>query len=114
MKMALLKNCPPEAQAGVIGHELAHILQYTRLSQPRLLRFLFRYIFKKTRRGLERGADQAAVFHGLGHELFLHACYIRSIPGYIRQNPSLDNDYLKPTEIMAFLVNKADQNYSFR
>ena len=106
LQMALLKYCPPETRAGVIGHELAHVLQYERMKRPRLLRFLFLYLLKSARRKIERGADQLTVFHGLGHELFLHACYIRSIPGYLRERPSLDSDYLKPMEIMAYLANQ--------
>lgn len=101
MQQALLKNCPPAAQIGVMAHELAHVLQFSRQDKLGLTGFLMSYLFKYSRKKIERGADKLTILHGLGKELYTHALYIRSIPGYIQQNPSLEKDYLSPGEILA-------------
>jgi len=103
MEKALLKNCPLQAQVGLLGHELAHVLQFHRRGRLKLFLFLLLYLVKKGRKKIERGADLLTIYHGLGRELYLHAIYIRSIPGYIKKYPSLDDDYLKPEEILVHM-----------
>ncbi len=59
------------ALVGVIGHELAHIVDYTKKSAYSTAMTGFRYsTSKKYRQKLERATDIATVDHGLGYQLF--------------------------------------------
>jgi hypothetical protein len=109
MESALLKNCPLQCQVGVIAHELAHIKQFHEKGTFKLLTFLFSYLAKKPRKSIERNADILTIEHGFGTNLYAHANYIRSIPGYMEQHPELDQNYLKPHEILIRLLHKAGQ-----
>lgn len=103
VKLALFKNLPPDAQRAVIGHELGHVLQYQASGTLQLLKVAAGYANLFSRRKLEREADIAAIEHGLGHDLYVHAVYIRKIPGYIEKRKNIDTDYLKPHEILGAL-----------
>jgi hypothetical protein len=100
VKLALFKNLPEEAQRAVIGHELAHVLQFHKHSIPKMLGSSLSYSAKKARREVERAADLTTIEHGLGFELFVHAVYIRKIPGYTLERKNIETDYLKPQEIL--------------
>jgi hypothetical protein len=99
-KLVLFKNLPEEAQRGVIGHELGHVVAYQRSNTADLLKYSLMYSNMHLRRKAERGADICAIEHGLGFELYVHAVYIRRIPGYIELRKEIDTDYLKPQEIL--------------
>lgn len=99
VKDALLKNLPARAQIGVIGHELAHVVQYQSCNCRQLLTMLCTYPLPFVKRRIERDADWLTIAHGLGNELYAHAVYIRRIPGYLEERKSLSRNYLKPLEI---------------
>ena len=97
---ALMKHLTPEMRVSVLAHELSHIVQYEKCrSAASLLAMLGLYALPFCRRRIERNADKCAIERGLGEGLLAHANYIRSIPGYIKEQPSLDRYYLKPGEI---------------
>lgn len=101
MRSALFKNLPPNAQTAVIAHELCHVIQFNRLSSPALLVTLILYgMFPPMKKKLERAADEGAIVHGYGKELYEQAVFIRSIPGYIDQRPEIDKHYLYLDEII--------------
>jgi hypothetical protein len=52
---------------------------------------------------IERGADKGAIEHGCGQQLYKHALYLRSIPGYVEKRPAINKYYLKPYEILELL-----------
>lgn len=99
-KMALFRNLPEEAQRAVIGHELGHVVQFVQTNPAGLAGIALAYTNLKGRRKLERGADILAIEHGLGFELYVHAVFIRRIPGYVDKRKEIDTDYLKPQEIL--------------
>jgi hypothetical protein len=103
MEMALFKNLSRTAQLGVIGHELNHVIQFNRCSPGKLMRLLFSYLIPAFKKKIERSADLATIEHGLGRELYVHAVYIRCIPGYTEQRKDIEKYYLKPREILKFL-----------
>jgi hypothetical protein len=103
MRQALLKNLPIDAQVGVMGHEIAHVLQYHNMSRGQLLGSLVSYLQPSFQRKIERGADLATILHGLGKQLLEQAIYIRSIPGYVQQRKSINTNYLKPKEIRQYM-----------
>jgi hypothetical protein len=98
-RQALLKNLRFEAQVGVIGHELAHVVQFQRMNGIQLLNALASYLKPAFKRRIERSADLGAIVHGLGRELLEHAIYIRTIPGYVQHRKEINKNYLKPKEI---------------
>jgi hypothetical protein len=97
---ALFRNLPVEAKRGVIGHELGHIMQFSKQKLPTLLKTILKYSSPEETRKTERGADICAIEHGLGFELYTHARYIRSIPGYIEERKEININYLHPEEIL--------------
>jgi hypothetical protein len=103
---ALFKNLPHEAQLGVIGHELGHVVQYESLGTLDLLKTCILFLTMSKRREMERGADIQAIHHNLGKELYAHAVYIRSIKGYVEKRKEIDIYYLKPHEILQGLSEK--------
>ncbi|MGZ4036520.1 MAG: hypothetical protein ACXVPQ_01760, partial [Bacteroidia bacterium] len=98
-KDVLLKNLPFRARLGMIGHELAHIVQYESCSRAGLLAMLLKHAAPALKRQTERAADQATIDHGLGNELYALAAYIRRSAGYLRKNKVIRENYLKPAEI---------------
>jgi len=97
---ALFRNLSLSAQIAVIAHELAHVAYFQALSIPQLVKTLLLYPLPGTKKKLERAADDAAIKHGFGKELYEHAVYIRSIPGYTRERPEIYKYYLQLDEIM--------------
>jgi hypothetical protein len=96
---ALFRNLPQRAQVAVIAHELGHVVQFQECGRARLAKNMVLYAWKGYRRKLERNADAIAIAHGFGEELYEHAVYIRSIPGYTRRRPEINKLYLRPGEI---------------
>jgi hypothetical protein len=111
-EQALFKNLPEEAQLGVLGHELGHVLQFTELGVPSMIKRALGTNSSSEVRRLEREADISAIEHGLGFELYTHARYIRAIPGYVEHRKDLDINYLHPHEILESLP--AEQHNEIR
>jgi hypothetical protein len=103
MEGALLKNLPETAQVGVIGHELSHVVQFEKGGMGPVVKAIVGYSSNNAQREMERGADVLAIEHGLGFELYTHACFIRAIPGYVEQRKEIDINYLHPNEILEAL-----------
>jgi hypothetical protein len=103
MGKVLMKNLPLNLQVGVIGHELAHVVQYNSKSGAGLVRLMALYVLPKYKRKIERAADICTVSHGLGGQLLEHAEYIRQVPGYVQERPEIDENYLLPDEIREYL-----------
>jgi hypothetical protein len=100
----LFKNLPEEARLGIIGHELAHVVQYNRCSGAELLAVLLKYPLQFSfRKKMEMGADKIAIEHGLGEHLYYHATFIRSIPGYEEKRKKINKLYLLPDEIREYI-----------
>jgi hypothetical protein len=100
VRQALFKNLSHEAQLGVLGHELGHVIYYGKLSKKELFKIFFLYVSISRKREMERSADISAIEHGLGQELYTYALYIRSIKGYMNTNKEIDLYCLKPNEIL--------------
>jgi hypothetical protein len=105
MEMALFKNLSHSAKLGVLGHELNHVVQFKSRSTKELLKLLVSYTIPYFKKRIERNADIATIEHGLGRELYVHAVYIRCIPGYTEERKDINKYYLKPQEIFRMLKN---------
>lgn len=91
-------NCevPPDsatfnARVGVIGHELAHILEYEQKSSLAIVNIGLHYKNKKFKKNFERSTDQRAIDHGLGWQ-----CYDFAVFAFHYKNAS--SKYLKKKE----------------
>ena len=65
-----LDQVPFNAQIGVIGHELAHIIDYLNKNTFSLLITGFRYFFRSFRRRYEKQTDINTIQQGLGWALY--------------------------------------------
>ncbi len=65
----IMQRAGSAAVIGVVGHELGHILDYSRHSNMSLLKLLISYIPKKGRIETEKRADKIAIDHNLGKQL---------------------------------------------
>lgn len=64
------KDLTFNSQVGWIGHELAHILDYSHKNNSQLLAFITRYVSSKRElKKTECEADKTAIRHGLGKQL---------------------------------------------
>ncbi len=64
------------AQVGVIGHELAHILDYESKGSFRVVGNGLGYASKKFRTKFERATDQRTIDHGLGWQCYDWSYYV--------------------------------------
>jgi hypothetical protein len=99
----LLKNLPFDAQVGVLGHELAHTVYYLDKSALFLVGVAFRYPFASFRKNFERDTDKRAIAHGLGHQLYHYASFVRNAMRSHAKLPDsfeeVEDSYLSPEEI---------------
>ena len=66
----LVHTAPFNAQVGIFGHELAHILDYKEKSNCRMIGFAIGYLNREKRRQTERKTDSLTIAHGLGWQLY--------------------------------------------
>ncbi len=76
LKNAILLFVPINAQIGVIGHELAHIIDYQHKSIYGIISTGFGYFFTSYKSALEKRVDLIAINHGLKKELIEFSNYV--------------------------------------
>ncbi|HET6245315.1 MAG: hypothetical protein H0V01_04320 [Bacteroidetes bacterium] len=69
-KGLLLSDIPFNAQVGIVGHELAHILYYTKTSSWRIILDGILYYSKSFRAKFEQDTDKVAIDRGLGWQVY--------------------------------------------
>lgn len=72
----LLENVPFNAQVGVIGHEIAHIVDYESKSLFGIIRTGLHYLVDDKKRELEHYIDALTASRGLGWQLYDWASYV--------------------------------------
>jgi len=65
----IVQRITPSAFDGVVGHELGHIVDYSKHSNWGLTKLLFHYLFVKGRIAIENTADEITIEHGFGSQL---------------------------------------------
>lgn len=65
----LYKNLPLNAQIGVIGHELAHIIDYQSMNNFQISQFGIDYLKSKKKKEIENRVDLIAIHRGLGYQI---------------------------------------------
>ena len=101
----LLKDLTSEQQEAIIGHELAHVADFSHRNLFQMMGFGLSYLNKKKRRAIERAADLSTIQHGLGNELYQWSTFVLqsplTTPAYKRMRATF---YLAPEEIKNFTV----------
>lgn len=64
------------AQVGVFGHELAHIVDYSQKNNCQIIIFGIQYLFPLKRQAVEHKIDKIAIEHGLGFQVSDFAEYV--------------------------------------
>jgi len=98
----LFESFPFNAQVGGLGHEYAHIIDYTQRSSVNILWLGIRYLLsKRAKAGLEQKVDKITIERGLGWQALAWHQYItkhsNASPDYIAYKKKL---YLSSEEIV--------------
>ncbi len=72
----LVDSVPFNAQIGLIGHEMAHIVDYQNKSSVGILIMGVRYLFPSYRRKVELAIDRLTINHGLFYQLYDWSDYV--------------------------------------
>jgi hypothetical protein len=95
---------------GWIGHEFAHILDYSKKDNFEMIGFIADYVTSKERmRKVERKADKETIRHGLGIQLLDGVTFFhknRRVTKEYRERKK--NYYLSPEEIIAEIQQNCD------
>ena len=105
----LIYAAPFNAHVGIMGHELAHILDYSTKSGWQTAWTGVRYLGKKYRRKMERQTDSVTIARGLGWQLYHYAYFViheSAIDDAYRQF-KLDV-YMKPEEIFEIISSQTN------
>ncbi|MDN5212086.1 hypothetical protein QQ020_08485 [Fulvivirgaceae bacterium BMA12] len=65
----LMKNMPLNAQIGVLGHELAHTVDFAQRGLGKMMRVIWGNLSKKYMDEFEYNTDRSAIEHGLGFQI---------------------------------------------
>lgn len=82
------KNLPLNAQIGVIGHELAHIIDYQTMNNLQICKFGLDYLNSQKKKEIENRVDLIAIHHGLGHQ-------IQDFSKYVFEESGASFNYIK-------------------
>ncbi len=101
-----LNTVPFNAQIGIIGHELAHIVDYERHSTFEIAKIGTKYINKKTRPKFEKSIDSLTIQIGLGWQLYDWSDYVlNKSKASANYKNYKRNTYLIPSEIDKIIQN---------
>jgi hypothetical protein len=94
-----------DQQVGIIGHELAHILDYSHKSAFRIIGNGIGYLFPSYRRKFEGATDIRTIKHGLGWQLFDFVNFLmnhsHASASYLRMKKRI---YMNEGEIKAIIL----------
>lgn len=99
----LIRNLPFNEQVGVVGHELAHTVYYLDKSSFQLGCIAYCYEYENDfHTNFERDTDKRGVAHGLGHQLYDYAFFVRRAFGNSEEEIAAaeGGTYLSPNELL--------------
>jgi hypothetical protein len=101
----LYRNLPLNAQIGVIGHELAHIVDYQSMNNVKIIKFGINYLKSKKKKEIENRTDLIAIHRGLGYQISDFSKYVFEESGasfkYLRYKMKF---YFRPHQIREILA----------
>jgi len=77
LSLILFHNLPYNAQIGVIGHELGHVVHYNQLSSMQIIGLGFKLLGSDATDAFEYNTDLTTINHGLGYQLLAWSTYVR-------------------------------------
>ena len=75
----LFQNLPFNAQIGVIGHELGHVIEFSSMVTIRIMEHAANSISSKYVDHFEFETDSICIAHGLGYQLLSWSTYVRHV-----------------------------------
>jgi hypothetical protein len=103
------------ALVGWIGHELAHIVHYSKKTNAGVLFTAIKYAFPCYRKKMERFTDQLAINHNLGEAIYEGTDYTLNHSGASNHYKKyLKKYYLLPDEIKSFIGAKKAYSVNFK
>lgn len=95
------------AQVGVIGHELGHVVQYAAKNTAQLAKYIVKNVSAKYIDRFEYHADSICIAHGLGYQLLEWSSFVRKAmntenwdgPDYAHR-PKKRERYMNPSTIL--------------
>jgi hypothetical protein len=73
----LFQNLPFNAQIGVIGHELGHVIEFSSMVMPKIVEHAASSVSSKYVDHFEYKTDSICIAHGLGYQLLEWSMYVR-------------------------------------
>lgn len=105
----LLSDVPFNAQVGVIGHEIAHVLDYEQKSVKGIIATGIGYLFEGYKRELEHRIDTMTAERGLGWQLYDWATYAMYDSDATQQYKDFKKRiYMSPEQIVSLPVMAVD------
>ncbi len=103
----LFKNQSFNAQVGVMGHELAHVTDFLKMSTGQIIAHAIKNVSAKYIDRFEYNTDAICIAHGLGYQLLEWSSFIRKKmsrenwrgPDFTHR-PMLKERYMNPSTIM--------------
>ena len=97
----LLQDVPFNAQIGVIGHELGHVLDYEIRSTAGVLQRGINYLSRNGKRSYEKSIDKLTIRKGLGWQLYEWADFSmnKSVKATEKYKKFKRDIYMSPEEI---------------
>ncbi|MEO0473096.1 MAG: hypothetical protein AAF206_26005 [Bacteroidota bacterium] len=99
-----LDAAPFNAQVGVIGHELAHIVDYEKRNTNKIFGAGLSYATRQSKASFEKQTDRITIEHGLGWQLHHWADFVLK---YSKANDKYlafkERIYLTPKQILTYM-----------
>jgi hypothetical protein len=110
----LLGSLPPEAQVGLLGHELSHVSDFSQKSTLRSFRDLANHLSAHWLDKMEYHTDWIAIQHGLGNNLKAWSSFIRDTfhvkywrgSGHVMDKNNQIERYMNPDTIDRYMKEK--------
>jgi hypothetical protein len=104
-----LNELSSDAQVGVLGHELSHIVDYRQRNIWGTIARGFAYLSKRRKANYEKEIDGIAIQHGLGCQLYQWAIYVQQGSDASEQYKLFKSKtYMKPDEIQKLYESKQE------
>ncbi len=111
----LFSKLPYNAQIGVLGHEIAHILEYRELSSFQLIGLGFKMGKPDFVDRFEFKTDERTIANGLGHQLLNWSIFVREALGIVEWKgaseelesgnaPEVNQRYMNPATIKKYMA----------
>jgi hypothetical protein len=116
----LFSNLPQNARIGIIGHELSHVVDFSKKSTWQSFKTAIGHLSKKYLDSLEFNTDKICIEHGLGKELETWSSYIRNTmhttywrgAGFANKGDTHFERYMNPNTIEKYIKEEMAVSHS--